>query len=275
MNIGNWIYINGEYVQAVDFVPDSQENCVYEVLRCINGVPLFFEEHFNRLEASLIALDIGLPDKLKGLRTILHGLIQKNNIREGNVKVNICTSGVIGELCAFQIAHRYPSPNLYTTGVGLLSYNIERSKPNIKHKSVNNNLRAKVSEMLAKKGIYEILLIDSKSRITEGSRSNILFIQNKTVYSPPSEVMLKGITRGVVIELLPKIGLSYVEKHIPFNALNNFEACLLTGTSPKVIPVCQIDDHTYRADNPQLISIRNAYNKAIEDYCAHYTKNYT
>jgi len=41
---------------------------------------------------------------------------------------------------------------------------------------------------------------------------------------------------------------------------------LLSGTSPKVLPICSIDKKVYKTDHPLLIEIQNAYNKLIENY---------
>jgi branched-chain amino acid aminotransferase len=49
--------------------------------------------------------------------------------------------------------------------------------------------------------------------------------------------------------------------------LQLFDAAFITGTSPKVLPIARIGDHShFNVNHPVLIKIKNAYDALIAAY---------
>jgi len=59
----------------------------YEVIRVIDGIPLFFEEHIQRLVQSLQLLNFKLPYDESTIKKQIHTLIQINKCYNYNVKI--------------------------------------------------------------------------------------------------------------------------------------------------------------------------------------------
>jgi len=137
----------------------------------------------------------------------------------------------------------------------------------IPHAKVQNpGLRDRANRKISEKGFFEVLLVDSEGHITEGSRSNVFFIKNETLYSSPVEDILEGITRIKVMQLCQNAGIKVVESAIDSTTLDQFQAAFLTGTSPMILPICAIDNIIYKTDLPLLIKLRELYNQLIENY---------
>lgn len=241
---------------------------VYEVLRIIEGKPLFLEEHYKRFINSIVGISnrIEIFSKLNYDRLIAESII-KEKIKNGNVKITAAVDEKysIISLSCMKIPHKYPNDFDYNNGIITASLKAERKNPKVK--VFNKSLREHADEMIKKNNIYEVILINSKNEVTEGSRSNLLFFKNNTVVSPPSDQILSGITRDKIKGIIfanPEI--HYLEKPIKKSDLSGFDAACILGTSPKVLPINRVDDITYNAENNQLRHLINMFDKCISEY---------
>lgn len=244
----------------------EHQNSIYEVLRVINSIPIFLEDHYERFENSFKKIGSGNFPTYNDIKEILNQLINRNNISEGNIRIDLFFSD-INKLSAYFIPHYYPSDEVYKKGIKLVSFPVERLDPEVKQTVVNKFVRQQVDKLQKETDAYEILLTNQKGQITEGSKSNIFMVRDKVIYTPPSEQVLKGITRQKTISLANKYGIKLLEKTIELNTLNTFEACFITGTSPKLLPVNSIDSNLFNTNNEEVKTLMNAYNELIHSYC--------
>ena len=269
MNVtGNLIFFDGKLIcsKEAQNIKINAKNCIYEVLRVFRGNPLFLEDHLERLQNSINFLHIQV--NIDTLISAIKQVINENNISNGNIRIDIypfknhkITSAV------YFVPHYYPPPSFYTDGVKLISYHVERLNPHIKQTVVNDLLREKISISKEKENAFEVLLITNNEEITEGSKSNILFVCGKNIYTPPSELILEGITRKKVIQLAKSLAYKIVEDSIHLHSLHSFDGCFLTGTSPKVLPVSSIDSIRFDPKNKVINHLMREYEAMMEKYC--------
>jgi branched-chain amino acid aminotransferase len=257
--IHNFFVFNGVIQPNHLFVESENEGGVYEVIRVANGVPLFLEGHLERFYTS--AGIAGKPVRFgkTQIEGLLNDLITHNKVAEGNILISCKTN-----LKAFFISHNYPSPELYKSGVVCATLKAERENPNAK--IFQTTVRQKANQLIREKGFYEVLLVDRQGRITEGSRSNIFYVRNNTVATPPGNKVLLGITRQKVIGLLRKAQICFVEEEIFDNNLSKYQAAFITGTSPGVLPVKKIDDVFFNVRHEIVRELINSYNALIKQY---------
>lgn len=265
----NWYLFDESFLTADFPVPLSgePENSFYEVLRVQNGIPLFLEDHTSRFLNSCRLKGITFPHSMKYLRRLILQLIWKNEINTGNIKFEFFLCPKINHLLIRFIPHFYPSTLEYESGVHLACYQIERPDPHVKQSSVNNAVRIEINKKLSESKAYEILLINHKQEITEGSKSNLFFIRGNELVSPPAELILEGITRKKVIEIANRLAVRYTERVILYNELSDYDAVFLTGTSPKILPVKSIDSYSFTMHNQLIGKLMVAYDNMIDDYC--------
>lgn len=241
--------------------PAQNAKLVYEVVRVIQGKVLFWESHALRLKNSLTIEAIDADDKLQILDREIKRVIDANYMTEGNIMIQIIKHGQNCDLLIKVNPHHYPSPKEYAQGVRVGLLEAERVNPEAK--VVQHNLRARANNMIAKDNLYEVLLVDANNKITEGSRSNVIFIKGNTIVIPPMNRVLKGITLEKVIEIANHMKIEIIESSIETNTLNTFDAACITGTSPKILPIQSTNAYTYDVNNQMLRQLMKLYDKLM------------
>lgn len=237
---------------------------VYEVIRMHNGVFLFLDDHIDRIISSAELKNLSpIPDKCE-LINILKKTAEINKEQNGNIKLLVAFSGKNCSLTAGFIPHSYPSESDYKNGMRVVSMPAERTDPNAK--IVNPILKKKVDKILSDKSIYEIAYINPEGCITEGSRSNLFFLKGNQIFTAPESMVLKGVTRKYVIEACKNAGLEVVENAITLSQSKDMDAVLITGTSPKVLPVSCLDDFKYNTQSEIINKIIINYQYLFDSY---------
>jgi branched-chain amino acid aminotransferase len=267
---GKYLIRKNELLACAGFDFDAlpMRQSVYEVIRLMDGVPLFLEKHIQRMCRSVtLAGDQAFfdPDIVKEMISTLSAA---NKIETGNVKLvfPLDQSKERNGLVAFFIPHSYPTPDNYRDGVEMLSLSAGRPNPNAK--ITNLSLRWQANQLIADNNIYEVLLINDQELVTEGSRSNIFFIHDKNIITPPEDLVLPGITRNCVIEICRNHQIPLNERKIHFAELSSFSAVFITGTSPKVLPIRRIDSFWFAPSDPLMRRIMKSYEAQVEEYVA-------
>lgn len=243
------------------FISDSS---VYEVIRVIRRIPLFLEDHFDRLIQTLKIQEIEFTMTYHDFLHKICELIRINNQAEGNVRFAVNCTEISLEWTFSFIPSAYPSLKDYRNGVSTDLFFDERLNPNAK--VIQGNIREKTSQLLADRNLYEVLLTNRNGLITEGSRSNVFFVKRNIFYTAPESLILIGITRQKVIACLPDLGFQLIEEAINFKDLDQFDAVFLTGTSPKVLPVKSIGNLLFHPQNQYVQKVRLRYDELINEY---------
>ena len=240
--INNKFILDGQVVDCEQFRADliNKGISLYEVIRVTKNRFLFAEDHLKRLlnSASLACLELWYSeDEITGF---IGNLPLLNNTSEGNVKIVFnFLDRKKNHFIAYFVPHNYPERTDYQTGVRVITYPFTREIPN--KKIWRPDFRIAVDKLIQKENIYEVLLINKNNHITEASKANFFAILNGTIYTPPSEEVLPGITRKHVLSICRKQHIPVFEKDIPINTLEGYDAVFLTGTSSGVLPIAEID----------------------------------
>ncbi len=237
---------------------------VYEVIRVIDGVALFLEEHFVRLKKSIQIQQWPFQIIYPDFKQYMAELINQNLIAEGNVRfVYLVREGKIHWVFSF-IPHSYPTPDDFLLGVSTDLFFAERENPNAK--VIQTGIRDKANQMIKDWNLYEVLLVDRNEMITEGSRSNVFFVKSDVFYTSPVTMILEGVTRQKVVECLKKLDFQLIEQALPTGELSSFDAAFLTGTSPKLLPIRSIGGRVFDVQNRAVKKLMDAYNEMIQEY---------
>ncbi|GAB6106257.1 aminotransferase class IV [Fusibacter bizertensis] len=252
---------DGTLITSTDDVSFS-EPPVYEVIRLIDGVPLFFEEHMRRMDQSLKMIG---ESELLSSKKILEGiqtLVLKTNIRDNNVRIEVGRDqNHIFTWTLFLVISYYPNTTEYENGVKTIAYKVERANPHAK--IFRTDFTAKINQLRKEQNVFEVILVNNEGNVTEGSRSNLFFIKDNKVYTAKTKDVLEGITRSKILEIIRELQIEIIEKDIKVDTLSAFEACFLTGTSINILPISAIDHIVYISPQHTLmIKIL----KALEEY---------
>lgn len=254
-----YFIFNGELKPVSGFVPSENEGGIYEVLRVVEGIPLFAEEHMERFYASATLAGKAIRYEKQKIISFIQKLIDANDVSFGNILVSCKVN-----LKAYFIAHQYPKASWYNTGVKCGILHGERQNPHAK--VFQTFVRQRADELISAKGFYEVILVDKYNRITEGSRSNVFFVKDNIVVTPPQDEVLLGITRQKTIQLATESGINCKEENIFLNDISDYQAVFITGTSPKILPVSQIDSLMFDAQNDVIQLLIKGYEKLTFEY---------
>lgn len=240
----------------------KKKKTVYEVMRVIDGTPLFLDEHIERILNS--AKEAGLKDVpvRSKFEKAISGLIKKNGPEDGNILLCIIPNKEHSHILSWYVEHHYPSEKEYIKGVGIRTMKAIRKQPTAK--VWNAELRSKAQYLISESEVYEVLLVDKKKNITEGSRSNIFFIRGDSLFTTPDTMVLQGITRKKILELANKLMIEVSEREIPLKDLPFYEAAFISGTSPGILPVSLIDKHRFNTSNEMMRKLMAAYDEKVK-----------
>lgn len=260
---------DGQMEKCIDFDEKllKEGKCLYEVIRLIDGIPLFFEKHIERLNNS--ARITGLKLWLSGdeIKECIKKTAEADNIYDGNIKIIFNFNDVTqnNEFACYFISYHYPSDEEYKHGVKTILYHGERENPNAK--IINNGFRNAVDKEIKEKGVYEAILADNNGYITEGSKSNIFLVKGNKVFTAPLSTVLPGVTRDIILEILKCGNIPFYEEKIHYTELSGYEALFISGTSPKVLPISMVDDIKYNSSSNALVCrIMQYYSCRIKRY---------
>lgn len=239
-----------------------EEKVIYEVLRVIDGKPVFLEEHIRRMENSFKLVGQEFPLKYNDISLRIRELVKGENKTIGNIKLTYGLNSK--EFKVFFIQHSYPTNEMYEEGVKTILYFGERTNPNAK--IVNDDFRSKVNAKISKNNAFEAILVDRNGYITEGSKSNIFMVKGSELITSPVKAVLPGVTRGKIIELAHKTGIKVREEEFSFKDIDKLDGMFISGTSPKVLPINKVDAIKLNPHNDIIKILSEEYNNEIRIY---------
>ena len=274
-------YVDGRFVAAseavipVDDLAIMRGFGVFDLLRTLNGRPLFLREHIQRLEDSAHRIGIKLPWSQQELIDIVQSTLQRNAFKEANIRI-VVTGGSSPDFITPQGKPRLlvlvtRAPNLpeswYTEGVKVITFLSERSIPGAK--SIDYVAATIALKQARNQGAIEAIYVDRKGHALEGTTSNIFAIINGTLVTPGSGI-LNGITRQSVLDLAAR-SLAIDIRDLNLDELTSADEVFITGTNKMIVPVTQVDDSTIGSGFPGQTTRKLI--QALGEEIDHYTEN--
>jgi branched-chain amino acid aminotransferase len=270
------IFLDGKYVAEQDAKVSVFDHGllygdgVFEGIRVYNGRIFRLDEHLDRLFASAKAIMLTIPMTHAELVTACSETCQRNNIRDGYIRL-VVTRGV-GNLglnpfkcpkaSVFVIADTielYPE-EVYRDGVKLVTASTRRMNPAVFSpavKSLNylNNIMAKIEAIQA--GTVEALMLNGEGYVAECTGDNVFIVRRGKMATPPASAgALIGITRQVVFELAARLGIPVAEPNLTRYDLMTADECFLTGTAAEIVPVASLDGRVIGTGRPGAVTVQ-------------------
>ncbi|MEO0529969.1 MAG: aminotransferase class IV [Planctomycetota bacterium] len=234
---------------------------VYEVFRTYDGVPLFWEEHFDRMEQSARLIHMPITQSRDELMAEIRRAVAEagggpTEDESGEVYVRWHVSRGVGPI------DLYPDPELktsymilvkpvpkwkqehYDVGLRLAVTEVRRNStdalsPNIKSGNYLNNILGLAEAV--DHGADDCLMLNAAGHATESSNSNVFFVRDGRVQTPADAVgNLRGITGAALRELGDAGGWPIEEVAIGVEGLSDVEEAFVTSATREVMPVAAI-----------------------------------
>ncbi len=243
---------------------------VFEGIRSYEGLIFKLNEHINRLFESAHSIMLKMPLSKNEIKEAVIKTLKANALKNAYIRL-VVTRGV-GDLgldprkcprpAVIIITDKimlYPD-KYYRNGLEIITVPTPRNLPealNGQIKSLNylNNILAKIEA--ANAGVEEALMLSASGYVAEGTGDNIFIVKNAKLITPPTYLgILRGITRGAVMDLARKNKITVLEELFTRHDLYNADECFLTGTAAEVIPVVKIDTRNVGNGQPGVMTLK-------------------
>lgn len=217
---------------------------VYENFRTYSGIPLLLDRHLARLRRSAAFLEIPVPasDGEIAARIRRAGAALPDS---GERSLRVILSAGTGDGGPVLVVLARPLPPLPVDpereGVGVLRSRFVRSAPGGLPGGVKTTALALARHAVREAeaaGAHEALVRAPDGGLAEGATSNLFWVEEGTVFTPPVESgILPGITRGLVAETLADLEIAFVEQPLSEERFLRADEAFLTSSSREVLPV--------------------------------------
>ena len=242
------VWINGEWRGPEQCIGANDRGYLlgegaFETMLCRDGAPVFFDAHIARLMHGLEVLNIPSPD-VEALRSVIPALASKNNLQNTDAILRLTvTRGGAGRGLAPAAdksgAPLYPSclmtidpappPPASPVSLHISGETVFAGAPEREFKAIAGygpHLRARYEAAAA--GAEDAVMLNERGHVVSASAATLFALTGlRQLITPPLEDgALPGVTRGKLLALASRAGLSAIERTLFPADLERFDLFL-------------------------------------------------
>ncbi|ARW38213.1 MULTISPECIES: D-amino-acid transaminase [Bacillus] len=272
--------VNGQLIDREEAAVDIEDrgyqfgDGVYEVIRVYNGALFGLREHIVRLFRSAAEIGIALPFSAEDIEWDLQKLVQENKLIDGGVYIQTTRGkaprkhqydkGLEPQTTAYTFSVKKPENEQKAGAQAITAEDKRWLRCDIK--SLNLLYNVMIKQKAYEAGAYEAVLIRDGA-VTEGTSSNVYAVINGTVRThPANELILNGITRIKLLELMKENGIEVREKPLTEDELRGADEIFISSTTSELIPIVTLDGKPVGsgAPGPVAKTILEAFQSRIQ-----------
>ena len=267
------VFVNDEFINETEAKVSIFDrgflfaDAVYEVTAIIDGKILEWDGHITRLKRSLNELDIKMPIETNKLLDIHYKLINKNNLTEGLIYLQISRgeddrsfdypdSNVKPTIVLFTQVKSLQESNLSKNGMKVISVpDIRWARRDIKTVQL---LAPSMCKMMAKKSNKDDAWMVQDGFVTEGTSNNahIITKDNVLVTRNLSNDILAGVTRRSILKYAKEAQIKVEERPFTIEEAKNASEAFVSSATTFIGPVVEIDNKIIGDGKPGKQSLR-------------------
>jgi 4-amino-4-deoxychorismate lyase len=238
---------------------------VFETLRIAGGRVAFLDAHLERLAASAARLEIPVPE---GWPALVDLVARTWDLPDGTLRLVLTRGGV-----AYALVSEVPAESVRVRREGLHAVTLAWGVPaglraeapwllgGVKCTSYATHMAA--TRHAVSLGADDAVLVSSDGEVLEGPTSNVAWVRDGVLVTPPAEVgILPGITIQVVLALCAERGIPTQVRRAASTELAVADEVLLTGSVRGVVPVLTLDGRELGA-GPVTTVLRDAFEQRL------------
>jgi branched-subunit amino acid aminotransferase/4-amino-4-deoxychorismate lyase len=265
------LLLNGVVVDAAEAKVSATDRALthglglYETLKLVGGVPVFFAEHVARLEGGLAELGLERPAEQTELAA------QICRIADASAVGLLVTAGPPEGRPSLIIqadTRTFPARPLR-----VIAYRGVRVSASLKAMTVMQSYLAQQAALKA--GVDDAILVDDDGRIFEGATSNVFIVREGGLITPPAEgAILPGVLRAKVEELATRDGIAVAEAYLRVADLRVDDGMLLTSSVRGIVAVETVDDVLLKLSDELLGRLRSLLDAVEATSAAEFRREY-
>lgn len=271
----NWkVYINGDIlplkeakISVFDRVFQYGDG-VFEGIRCYDGRIFKLEEHVRRLYDSARAIHIKIPLGHEDMKKVIKETIRANGFKNAHIKSfvsrgygwklgldpkNASTPNIV-------ILVRPTAESMFGEAAGGLRLAVVSVRkvpascidPRIKSLNYLVNILARAEAQAS--GADDAIMLDIHGCVAESTGANIFSVRRDSLWTPPVQSALAGITRETVIALGKEASIPTHETSLTIYDVYTADEVFLTGSGAGIVPVIEVDKKPIGKGKPGRIT---------------------
>src|SRR6266404_1681765 len=247
---------------------------IFTTLRISRGEAFAYERHWRRLEKDAGITRLPMPYTAAKVRVNLHEVIRANQVTEGCARIYL----VYNTVGYWQSEEKHPQVDLIIYSAGLpehrdvvrlamREHGRHAASPMASVKSISwlNNVWA-VSEAV-KEGSDEVVMLNERGEVAECTSANIFAVKNGKILTPPlNSGCLEGVTRGILMEIAPEVGVSVIEQALRPEDLYSADEVFIYSTNRNLISVGEIAGYKIPAPGAVCVRLNDPFDAYDEEY---------
>lgn len=268
------VFLNGQIIREEDAkisISDLSYQFGYglfETLRCENGMPVFFEDHYKRLAHSAKELGMTFPVELNEAKSWAEEVIKTNKLSRARIKIIISkkTDDKFNVLIIASGLDNLP------VSYSLLGWTLSRDSNSVsfRHKTTSRADSYVAYKKALEDGYDDAIYLNEKNELVECTRANIFLVTGDKIITPLLESgILSGVTRSKILEIAKQKNLEIEEKIVHSLYLNRSYEVFITNAVIGIMPVSKIklSDRELSFNSRYITDqVKKAYELLVKDY---------
>ncbi len=263
----SYVFYQGEIVEESTVTIDIRSKIFNYGLGCFEGIRAYWneeeyqlygftmKEHYTRLLQSCKALNFVIPYTVEELCEFTIELLRKNGFKsttyirpvvyKASTKLGPTLMGNEDDRIVIYCLPLEKYAGKAELDVAVSSWRrISDTMLPPRTKAVAGYLNSALANLeVVENGFDEAIFLTEQGNVCEGPGENIFIVKKgKLITPPPSDHILEGITRELVMTLArEELGIEVVERSVSRTELYNSEEVFYSGTAMEVTPIVSVD----------------------------------
>ncbi len=268
------VFLNGQVLQEEDAkisITDLSYQFGYglfETIRCENGIPVFFEDHYKRLTHSAKEIGMPFPVEEAEVKEWIKNVLNANALE--NARIKIIISKRLED--KFNVVIIPAALEKLPLSYFLISWILHRDSRSIsfRHKTTSRGDSYVAYRYAQENSFNDALYLNDKNELVECTRANIFLVMEDKIITPLLESgILSGVTRTKVLELAKENNIQIEEKNVHSLYLSKAKEVFITNAIIGIMPVSRIklEDKEYQFKTSIITAnLKNTYDFAVKEY---------
>jgi branched-chain amino acid aminotransferase len=250
---------------------------LFTTMRIFHGEAFAYERHWRRLEKDAGRIRLPFHFDAAEVRRHLGELLAANQVGEGTARIFM----IHNRVGFWHSGENLPEVDLILCTAGLPAHagdarlsvaengrHAASSLAGVKTTSWLNNVWHLAEAQQA--GWTEVILLNERGEVAECTSANIFCVKDGAVFTPPlSSGCLEGVTRSVLLEIAPRVGVSLIEKTLTMQDLYAAEEVFITSTNRTLLGVSEISGKRFSIVlGPVAQKLEHAFDGYMREYVA-------
>ncbi len=258
-----FFWLDGKMVAATPALLESltpgvlKAKGVFETMRVTNSKVVLLEAHLKRMSRGLKVLGIRRPRLFSSLRANIRQLLKVNVLTNARVRVMLWQKGG-GVHCAI-IAEPLQrlSARKYKEGFKASLTNGHHRNTSEPIKSLDYKIFREGLCKARAAGFDEVLFVNHKGELVEGSRTNIFLVKDGCILTPPIKSgCLPGVMRQAVLTRARRLKLRCAAKTLQAQDLFTADEAFVTNALLGIMPLTGLDKQPIATGKPGPVTRR-------------------